>query len=92
LEVDIPIADHSGWTNIRIERKKGFFGGKQKKILVEESPLPLRIEAWLDEMEAAGKPSFRGAQFIEGKTTRPNSLTFYTDVSVNSCSISIPLK
>ena len=92
MEVDIPIADHSGWTNIRIERKKGFFGGMQKKISVEGSPLPVRIETWLDEMEASGKPSFRGAKFIEGKATRPNSLTFYTDVSVNSCSVSIPLK
>ncbi|MEC8244157.1 MAG: hypothetical protein VX038_04870 [Verrucomicrobiota bacterium] len=92
VEVDIPIADHSGWTNIRIERKKGFFGGMQKKISVEGSPLPVRIETWLDEMEASGKPSFRGAEFVEGKTTRPNSLTFYTNVSVNSCSVSIPLK
>jgi hypothetical protein len=75
-----------------LREKKVFLVGNKRKYLVEESPLPLRIEAWLDEMEAAGKPSFRGAQFIEGKTTRPNSLTFYTDVSVNSCSISIPLK
>ena len=92
MEVDIPIADHAGWTNIRIERKKGFFGGMQKKISVEGSSLPVKIETWLDEMEASGKPSFRGAKFIEGKATRPNSLTFYTDVSVNSCSVSIPLK
>ena len=92
MEVDIPIADHAGWTNIRIERKKGFFGGMQKKISVEGSSLPVKIETWLDEMKASGKPSFRGAKFIEGKATRPNSLTFYTDVSVNSCSVSIPLK
>jgi len=92
MEVDIPIADHPGWTNIRIERKKGFFGGMQKKISVEGSSLPVKIETWLDEMKASGKPSFRGAKFIEGKATRPNSLTFYTDVSVNSCSVSIPLK
>ena len=92
MEVDVPIADHSGWTNIRIERKKGFFGGMQKKISIGGSPLPVRIETWLDEMQSSGKPSFRGAKFIEGKTTRPNSLTFYTDVSVNSCSVSIPLK
>jgi hypothetical protein len=92
MEVDVPVADHSGWTSIRIERKKGLFGGMQKKISVKGSPLPVRIETWLDGMETAGKPSCRGAQFIEGKTTRPNSLTFYTDVSVNSCSVSIPLK
>jgi hypothetical protein len=92
MEVDVPVADHSGWTSIRIERKKGLFGGMQKKISVKGSPLPVRIETWLDGMETAGKPSCRGAQFIEGKATRPNSLTFYTDVSVNSCSVSIPLK
>ena len=80
------------WTKIRFERNKTFFGGKQKKITVEDSPFPLKIDVWLDEKELAGKPSLMGAAFKTLSGERNNSISIMAEETADLYTITVPLK
>ena len=92
MEMDLPVGNQSDWTKIRIERNNGFLGGLRKSISIQNCPLRLRVEPWLDGKSPSGKASFRGAEFQSSTPQRPGSLAFESDKAVDQCSITIPLK
>ena len=92
MEVEVPVADHPGWTSIKMERTKDLFGGMRKNISVKGSPMPVSIEVWLDQKNTSGSPSFQGAKFVQVDSNRPNSLRFSSAGTSRSCSVSIPLE
>lgn len=92
MELDIPIGTQSDWTKIRFERNKTFFGGKQKKITVEDSPFPLKIDVWLDEKELAGNPSLMGAKFKTLSGERNYSISITAEETADLYTITVPLK
>ena len=92
MEMDLPVGNQSDWTKIRIERNNGFLGGLRKTISIQNCPLRLRVEPWLDGKSPSGKASFRGAEFQSSTPQRPGSLAFESDKAVDQCSITIPLK
>ena len=92
MEMDLPVGNQAGWTKVRIERNKGFFGGLRKTISIQNCPFRLRVEPWLDGKSPSGKASFRGAEFQSATPQRPGSLAFESDKAVDQCSITIPLK
>ena len=92
MEVEVPVADHPGWTSIKMERTKDLFGGMRKNISVKGSPMPVSIEVWLDQKNTSGSPSFQGAKFVQVDSNRPNSLRFSSAGTSSSCSVSIPLE
>ena len=92
MEMDLPVGNQTDWTKIRIERNNGFLGGLRKTISIQNCPLRLRVEPWLDGKSPSGKASFRGAEFQSSTPQRPGSLAFESDKAVDQCSITIPLK
>jgi hypothetical protein len=92
MEMDLPVGNQTDWTKIRIERNNGFLGGLRKTISIQNCPLRLRVEPWLDGKSPSGKASFRGAEFQSSTPQRPGSLAFESDKGVDQCSITIPLK
>ena len=92
MEMDLPVGNQTDWTKIRIERNDGFLRGLRKTISIQNCPLRLRVEPWLDGKSLSGKASFRGAEFQSSTPQRLGSLAFESDKAVDQCSITIPLK
>ena len=92
MEFDFPIGEKNEWTKIRFERNKTFFGGERKKIMVKDSPYPVKIDVWLDDRELAGKASLRGASFKTLSAERNNSISIMAEEEADTYTISIPLQ
>ena len=92
MEFDFPIGEKNEWTKIRFERNKTFFGGERKKIMVKNSPYPVKIDVWLDDRKLAGKPSLKGATFKTLSAERNNTISIMAEETADTYTISIPLK
>ena len=71
MEFEIPILDKTGRTKIRIERQNKN-GGLNKRIIVENCPLKVKLELWPEEKKVVSSDS----DLSEIKASRPHSIAF----------------
>ena len=91
MEVEIPVGKEPGWTKIRVERAKGSPGGTNKRITVENCPLKVRLEPWLEGKKPSRKPSLEGAAFGTADTKHGDRMAYEASVRSSKLSISIAL-
>lgn len=92
MEFKVPVGDTEGWTEVRFERKKSIFGGSRKIITVENCPLRVRFEPWLEGNQIYSKPDLNGPSFSELNATFPDYLSFQAQEKSSRASISIPIQ
>lgn len=91
MEVEIPVGKEPGWTKIRVERAKGSLGGTNKRITVENCPLKVRLEPWLEGKKPSRKPGLEGAAFETADTKHGDRMAYEANVRSSKLSISIAL-
>ena len=87
MEFEIPILKKTGRTKIRIERQNKN-GGLNKKIIVENCPLKVKLELWPEEKKVVSSDS----DLSEIKASRPHSIAFESSGISSKSSLSVFLK
>ena len=87
MEFEIPILTKTGRTKIRVERQKKE-GGQNKRIMVENCPLKVKLELWSEEKKIVSSDS----DLSEIKASRPNSIAFESSGISSKSSLSVFLK
>ena len=69
--------------------KKGSPGGTNKRITVENCPLKVRLEPWLEGKKPSRKPGLEGAAFETADTKHGDRMAYEANVRSSKLSISI---
>jgi hypothetical protein len=87
MEFELPILTKTGRTKIRVERQKKE-GGQNKRIMVENCPLKVKLELWSEEKKVVSSDS----DLSEVKASRPHSIAFESSGISSKSSLSVFLK
>ena len=63
-----------------------------KRIIVENSPLPVKIAPWLEDRQLVGEPELRGDGFSESDTVLSGRKSFQSNGKDSAPSVSLFLK
>lgn len=91
MEIEVPVGMKPAWVKVRIERKNER-GGIMKRIIVENSPLPVKITPWLEDRQLVDEPQLRGDGFSESETVLPDRKSFHSNAKDSASSVSLFLK
>ncbi|MFP6855193.1 MAG: hypothetical protein VB980_05360 [Opitutales bacterium] len=75
MELEIPMRKKTVWTKVRIERQRKA-DETSKTITVENCPLPVVIEPWLEENEVGQTPLLKSGDLSAIKALRPGCIAF----------------
>ncbi len=87
MEFEIPILNKTGRTKIRVERQNKN-GGLNKKIIVENCPLKVKLELWSEEKKVVSSDS----NLSNTNASRPHSIAFESPDVVSKSSLTVFLK
>ena len=91
MEIEVPVGMKPDWVKVRIERKNER-GGIMKRIIVENSPLPVKITPWLEDRQLVDEPQLQGIGFSESETVLPDRKSFHSNAKDSASSVSLFLK
>jgi len=91
MEIEVPVGIKPDWVKVRIERKNER-GGIMKRIIVENSPLPVKITPWLEDRQLVDEPQLQGIGFSESETVLPDRKSFHSNAKDSASSVSLFLK
>ena len=63
-----------------------------KRIIVENSPLPVKITPWLEDRQLVDEPQLQGIGFSESETVLPDRKSFHSNAKDSASSVSLFLK
>ena len=87
MEFEIPIIKKNGRTKIRVERQNKN-GGLNKRIMVENCPLKVKLDFWTEEKKIVSSNS----NLYETKSSRPHSIAFESSGISSKPSLTVFLK
>jgi hypothetical protein len=87
MEFEVPILKNTGGTKIRVERQNKN-GGQNKRIMVENCPLKVKLELWSEGKKIISSDS----NLSEIKASRSHSIAFESLVKSSKSSLSVFLK
>ncbi|MBT4667171.1 MAG: hypothetical protein HOB63_11720 [Opitutae bacterium] len=87
MEFEIPTIKKNGRTKIRVERQNKN-GGLNKRIMVENCPLKVKLDFWTEEKKIVSSNS----NLYETKSSRPHSIAFESSGISSKPSLTVFLK
>ena len=91
MELEIPLQKETVWTKVRIERQKRD-GGITKRIKVENCPLRVKLELWLEGSKIEQEPELTGGNLSSIGASRPDCIAFESAGKTSKSSVSVFLK
>ena len=90
MELEIPMMEKTVWTKVRIERQRKA-GETRKTITIENCPLQVVIEPWLEEKKVGQIPLLKSGALSEIKALRPSCIAFKSKSKGPRHSVSVSL-
>ena len=90
MELEIPMRENTVWTKVRIERQRKT-DETRKTITIENCPLHVVIEPWLEEKPLGRAPLLKSSALSKIKALRPGCIAFESKSKGPRHSVSISL-